>query len=78
MFRVYNGDDVKIGAGGYVRLDLPGLGEVWATAWPTDEFWRANINDDPFSVELLGWGQAPTVWWHELTAEQQDALRSTL
>lgn len=77
-FRPYRGDDVKRGAGGYVQISLPGLGDVWATIFATDEAWRRLVNDDPYRIEILGWGQAPTVWWHELTPAQQDALRSTL
>jgi hypothetical protein len=78
MFKPYRGDDVKVGSGGYVLVDLPSVGEVWATIFPTDESWRRLVNDDPFRIEILGWGQAPTVWWHELSVEQQGMLRSTL
>lgn len=78
MFRPYRGDDVREGASGYVRVYLPSLGTVWATAWPTDDAWRRLVNDDPYRIEILGWGEAPTVWWHELTPEQQALLKSTL
>jgi hypothetical protein len=69
---------VNVGKGGYVQIDLSELGEVWATAHPTDAVWQEYINDDPYSIEILGWGQAPTVWWHELSKEQQDLLMTTL
>lgn len=78
MFKTYRGDDVKVGSCGYVKVVLTGLGEVWATIHETDDAWKRHINNDPYSVELLGWGQAPTVWWHELTDEQRELLRSTL
>lgn len=78
MFRPYRGDDVKTGAGGYAMVDMPVLGDVWATIFATDDAWRRLVNDDPYRVEILGWGQAPTVWWSELTPEQQALLKSTL
>jgi hypothetical protein len=79
-FVPYRGTDVKLGTGGYIyiQLALLGLGPVYATIHPVPVGWREHINNDPMVVSLLGQGEAPTVWWHELSTEQRRALAETL
>ncbi len=57
--------DVKQGKGGYVKVSLPGHGEVWVTY------------DGGATVELLGWGNT-TAFFEDFSKEDQEALKTTM
>lgn len=51
-FSPYRRQDVKVGQGGYVQIDLKPFGQVWATAWLNSKVTSSMTGED-YTVEGL-------------------------
>ena len=69
-----NAKDVKGGPGGYVRVNLPGFGDCWATltAFDYPEFRSVQAS-------VLGWHRGNNIlFWQHIHESDRKALWSTL